>query len=743
MRQGRLRAAIVLGYIPVAALMATALAVESASAGTFELRSCMAAKAEDYDSGAFAAARSSSRMVIRRSCNPFGQGERGLVTSNRVARGRLRRNEHASVVLWTPPGTRIVRFDWSGKLRRSDCGWTVELYAVRPGQRPAYIKRERAGRNCPHPRGANASYAPPRNYNVGSATALVQRVVCRSRDGCPASRPTMLVTRYAKAYVVDFTRPGVRILGGGLASWRWVRGEQSLRYTAGDNVGIRSARLLVAGRQYAKSAAACNYASRTPCPSGPNALVADTRRVSRDGVHAIAVEVQDASGNSSVGRSVALIDNTAPSRVDVAADGGQAWRRTNAFNVRWSNPLDPYAPIVAAFARLCPTVGGSCREARYAGSGISRVLAMRVPGPGSWKLSLWRQDAAGNADRGRASVPVLLRYDPEPPQLSFERQTLADPTRVSVLVRDTVSGLARGEIELRRQGSSVWQSLSTRREGTRLVAYIDDSHLPAGVYELRSRAFDQAGNEASTTARHDGSPMILRLPIRFESVLTAGVAQKRTIRKRVGRRGHRRVVKRRVVRLVPAARVRLGRRVRISGQLTNADGQPVSDATIYVFSKSAAAPESLAGVAVTDSAGHFSYTARGSNSRTLRLLYVGTRLALPAEREVGLLVPAVSTLRASLRRARNGQAVVFRGRVRSLPVPSTGKLVEMQAHFRGRWRTFSTVRSDLRGHWRFRYRFGGTVGRVRYRFRALLPAEGGYPFETGLSRTVKVTVRGP
>src|SRR5215211_4847666 len=189
MRRGRLRTAILLASVGVAIV-----AAEPAHAGVFQLRSCMAARTEGYDSGAFAGSRSSARMTIKRGCNPFGRGERGLITSNKVAHRRLRRNEQASVVLWTPPGTRIVRFDWSGKLRRSDCGWTVELYAVRPGQRPAYIKRERAGRNCPHPRGANASYAPPRNYNVGSATALVQRVVCRSRHGCPASRPTMLVT---------------------------------------------------------------------------------------------------------------------------------------------------------------------------------------------------------------------------------------------------------------------------------------------------------------------------------------------------------------------------------------------------------------------------------------------------------------------------------------------------------------------------------------------------------------------
>ena len=189
MRRG-VRSAIVLASVVVAVV-----AAEPAAAGTFQLRSCMAAKAEDYDSGAFAGTRSSRRMTIKRGCNPFGRGERGLITSNRVARRRLRRNEHASVVLWSPPGTRIVRFDWSGKLRRSDCGWTAELYAVRPGQRPAYIRRARAGRNCPSASRANASYAPPRSYNVGAATALVQRVICRSRRGCSAGRLTLLATR--------------------------------------------------------------------------------------------------------------------------------------------------------------------------------------------------------------------------------------------------------------------------------------------------------------------------------------------------------------------------------------------------------------------------------------------------------------------------------------------------------------------------------------------------------------------
>jgi hypothetical protein len=69
--------------------------------------------------------------------------------------------------------------------------------------------------------------------------------------------------------------------------------------------------------------------------------------------------------------------------------------------------------------------------------------------------------------------------------------------------------------------------------------------------------------------------------------------------------------------------------------------------------------------------------------------------------------------------------------------------VEMQAYFRGRWRTFSTLRTNRRGGWKFRYRFGATLGRVTYRFRARMPSEGGYPFITGHSRVAKVVVVGP
>jgi len=355
---------------------------------------------------------------------------------------------------------------------------------------------------------------------------------------------------------------------------------------------------------------------------------------------------------------------------------------------------------------------------------------------------LWRYDEAGNENRAVASDPVRLRLDSVAPAPAFEPPTLVDPTRVSVLANDRVSGLAGGEIELRRSGASAWQSLPVRREGQRLIGRIDDSRLPPGVYELRGRAVDQAGNEATTGRRVDGSPAILVLPLRFRSVLSGGFERTTTVRRVIRRRGKRRRVRRRQVRLVPTARVGYGRQVRIAGRLANSDGQPIPNAQVFVLSRPPGGSDSLAGVVTTDPSGRYRYLARASHSRTIRFSYLGTSLVLPSSREANLVVPGSSTLRVNRRRARNGGSVYFKGRVRSQPLPATGKLIEMQAFFRGRWRTFSTVRSDRQGRWRFRYRFGGTVGRVRYRFRAQLPAEGGYPFATGRSRVVGVIVRG-
>ena len=82
------------------------------------------------------------------------------------------------------------------------------------------------------------------------------------------------------------------------------------------------------------------------------------------------------------------------------------------------------------------------------------------------------------------------------------------------------------------------------------------------------------------------------------------------------------------------------------------------------------------------------------------------------------------------------------GRIATGRIPPAGKLIEVQVFVRGRWRTFATTRSARRGSWHYDYRFDGTRGVQRYRFRARIPQESGYPFATGRSRVTQVRVRG-
>jgi hypothetical protein len=301
-----------------------------------------------------------------------------------------------------------------------------------------------------------------------------------------------------------------------------------------------------------------------------------------------------------------------------------------------------------------------------------------------------------------------------------------------VRVNDAVSGLAGGTIEIGATGTGVWQTLETRQAGNRLVARIDDAGLPAGTYVLRARAHDQAGNEASTDRRDDGQPLVVTLPLRSPVTIRAGFGTE------IRRPGSRR----RTVVLRPSARVNFGHRVQIAGRLITRDGRAIAGATVQLISSTGTGPEQLDDTLTTDASGHFRTTVTGSSSRTMRLVYGGSPLSLPSQRALKLRVPAATSVRVSRRHVRNGQRVSFSGRVRGLPVPAAGKLVEVQVRFSDGWQTFRTTRSDQEGRWSSRYRFQRTRGVQRYQFRIRLPQEGGYPFETGTSRKFAVEVRG-
>jgi hypothetical protein len=735
---------------PVLAILAVAVlallaAPRPALGGQFTIATCQANG--DYSSGAFEDFATRG-MKWRRACNPLGPGLRGLVTANVPAEGHVPVESQSAFVLEAPPQTTFSNLNWSGYAHRRDCRYALQLYAVRPDGSVDTVRNVKANHGCPKPKSAQGqSWPRPTAYELGGASRIVQRVICMgapSASYCSAKGQNYLETFTAEATVVDETMPSVSVLPGGpLVTGEWVSGSQGFGYEAADNTGVKGVQAWVAEALREEAPRACDYTQRIPCPSGPGQIAIDTRNVS-EGTQQLHLTAIDAAGNQAESAPVTVrIDNTAPGAVPVAVEGGEAWRNRDAFALAWQNLAEEdRAPIVAAHWRICRVGTQECQTGAGSGPSISQIAGLSVAGPGEWEAQVWREDAAGNTQPQNASVPVRLRFDPEPPELGFEPGSAQDPTRVAVEVSDKVSGVAGGEVELSRVGSGVWQPLATTLEGGELVSRIDDAALPAGEYQLRATATDRAGNQAATESRIDGQAMKVTLPLRVPTSLGVGVLRSLVKKKVVHRHGRRRVVHHRVTKLVPAETTDFGGKARFSGTLLDKAGNPVAGATVGVLQQVPEEPESQIATLMTGSDGGFSYEVNADSSRRLRFVYSGTPTTLPSEGSAELLVHGGSTLKVDRDHVLNGGSVTFSGQVQGKPLPEKGKLVELQVRLSHEWSTFRTMRSEGAGKWSIEYPFKRTCGIEEYRFRARLPGEAGYPLEPGNSPVVTVTVSG-
>jgi hypothetical protein len=367
---------------------------------------------------------------------------------------------------------------------RRDCDWTAELYGVYANgarqniyTKPCRNRTDKIWRASKFKR-RTIPFSPGNPYFGGHyPTQIIQRVRClagRCKTSALKSPSGRRVTRVdartfeATAAVQDVQAPAVAIVGGeGLASGRWLRGEQSVRFDASDASGIRYEALEIAGQARAPHERDCYWAQllkAPPCPNGPGQLSVATGTL-LDGHHTAQVAVTDAAGN--VGRAPldVFLDNTPPAWVSIGVEGGDSWRSQNGFAVTWQNPPEAHAPIDGALYQT-RKVGDAAWSAPTVveGDGISRIGGLNVP-VGETEVRVWRRDQAGNQTEQNASNAVVLRYDPEAPQLGFEASPPEDPTKVTVAVTERVSGVAGGQIELSAEGSGVWQTLPTQARG--------------------------------------------------------------------------------------------------------------------------------------------------------------------------------------------------------------------------------------------------------------------------------------
>jgi hypothetical protein len=183
-----------------------------------------------------------------------------------------------------------------------------------------------------------------------------------------------------------------------------------------------------------------------------------------------------------------------------------------------------------------------------------------------------------------------------------------------------------------------------------------------------------------------------------------------------------------------------GKGTRLSGSLATDAGDPVPGATLCLKVATLGidgSPQPV-GALTTDANGEFSYEVPPGPDRQIVIGYRHD------SRQVARALRFYAHVRPSLRLApaklRNGQTVQMWGR---LPGPRPGRrVVVMQANAPGskRWITFRKATSDESGVFRARYRFTSTTRRIRYRFRAVVPAQDSYPYAGGSSEPASVLV---
>jgi hypothetical protein len=721
--------------VAAAAVLLAALAALTAGparAGVYPVYSCEPAVRDVNNS--WVASRDTWMLLAYANCPPGNEPKeraRGLVTQSMenvaAPNTAMQLYNHAALTFRAPPGASLARVTYMP----SFCG--------NGGFRVGLANAADQWLDYSGP-GFCGSFEPgPKTLDLRSTWALRLYTMCAQLSCRMGSTVAAWATlRSATVWVEDFTQPTVSGAGP-LAASSWVRGTVPATVVAGDNVGIQEVQVWLDDKRVASDAYPCDYTYVVPCATAGGPLAVNTRTVD-DGPQWVAFVAIDSAGNHKDATYRVYVDNTPPAAPrELRITGGDDWRATNDFALEWANPPQGGAsPIAGVRFGVCPVTTApeslaGCKTGSRGGSGLTGVPGITVPSQGEWFARAWLADAAGNENM-LAAGQVRLRYDGTPPEATLAEVDPQDPQRVTLIARDAVSGIAGGDIEIRRQGSAGWIGLPVQPAAAGLTALVDDATLPDGVYDVRARVVDRAGNERSTTTRTSGAVAHLVLPLRIPTALRAG--RPLTIR---GLHGRRRTV------LARTATTPFGSSVRVRGRLAVPGGNPLAGADVDVLERTDLPdqPWVRAGITRTDARGRFRYRVLPGPSRTVLFRYAGTPLIRSRTAAVRVRVRALTSLAVSRRAVVNGEDVVFRGRVHGAPMPATGKLVQLQAYSRGGWRTFANPRARASTRrWAYRYRFTATRGSVRYRFRAVVPAEGGFPFARGASRSVSVNVRG-
>jgi hypothetical protein len=605
----------------------------------------------------------------------------------------------------------------------------------------------------------------PREFVAGFnpvQPAFEDRLLCAKAESksCSLDPGSWSAIRALTITVQDDQLPAAGI-GGEITEGGWRRGTQNVAFAGNDiGGGVRFGETAVDGGRVVLTEYGCAKVSiggewratqMQPCSLGVsgNALI-DTTRFS-DGPHSIHHCVTDFAANSSCTADQSfLIDNNPPAHPrELTLAGGDAWRRSNDFDLSWVNPGQaPASPIGGASWRITGPAGYDSGAKFVPGHELGALQNLFVPRAGTYLLSIWLRDEAYN-ETASSAASLPLRFDDVPPGVAFEPIAAGDAiaSEVRAEVSDAHSGPASGEIHYRRLDSQQWTELPAKfqhgaaADKAELVARLP-SDLGPGTYVFRADAADAAGNTASSTRRSDGTEMTVR-KVAGEPIAAVKRAEPVRGKTRIfarlrwhGRNG-------------TELTVPFGTEATLSGRLVDDDGAGLAGRALRVVARPSRGALARARVEApqTGSHGGFQLQLPVGTSRRIAVSFPGDKGLGAAERSpLTLRVRSGVELKTSSSRLRTGESVRFSGRVRSLgaPLPRRGKLVSVQYFEQAsrRWRPVLVTRTDHDGYFHARYRFRYISGSAQIRIRAAVLPEERWPYAPGASRPLVLRVTG-
>lgn len=350
------------------------------------------------------------------------------------------------------------------------------------------------------------------------------------------------------------------------------------------------------------------------------------------------------------------------------------------------------------------------------------TVSQSLSGEGEHQIDYWARDLAGNT---AAPVSATVRIDETAPAVAFTNgQDPEDPDKLVAPVSDALSGVTGGQISYRQADGSGWTALETGLEGGELLARVDSEALmPGTTYEFRVEASDRAGNTTTSTRKQNGEPMRVTGPFR---TITRVVDLK--------------------VNSKTKARVKYGKKPKVSGELLGADGRGVANASVELvstyFGGSKKRGDMIA--VTTDSSGGFAAVVPRGPGRAIVAEYRGDR------RYLGVRSAAVkASIRSKVtlkvpRVVDSDEGIIFAGKVKAkgAKLGKRGMRLEVQVRIGRKWKTVGkSTRTNRRGRYKLRYRFTADYPHaVDYQFRAAVLKERGFPYLPSKSKKRVVTV---